>query len=166
MQMTPEQRASYLADGYVRIPNAISPALMAELNAVVDSRLANEVGDGQDFVAGLGKYQFAGGCLQPGVHRTETARNNKAEPSPWSNDRPIRYSAPPGWEAQCDPPRAQSHPAFRALIEPPVSPPPATLPFRPQYPATVPAADVAPGAGRRAGAGRAAERAALRAHQP
>jgi hypothetical protein len=104
----------YAADGYVVIDDAIPASLLAELNAVFDSRLEHEKDPSEAFVVGFGKYRFRGGGLQPGISDAERGSDEGRD-----YERALRFDAPPGWDAVAQPPGSPSTPAFRALIEPP-----------------------------------------------
>ena len=130
----------YARDGHVIIDNALSTSLVAELNAIVDARLANEKDPEEDYIAGFEKYRFRGGGLHPGV--SDAAADGERD---YSNERQLRYDPPPGWEQVARPDGSPSCPAFRALIEPPaVAPVLAELLSEPRWghvEPSVPAAD-------------------------
>jgi hypothetical protein len=80
----------YARDGHVIIDNALSTSLVAELNAIVDARLANEKDPEEDYIAGFEKYRFRGGGLHPGV--SDAAADGERD---YSNERRLRYDPPP-----------------------------------------------------------------------
>ena len=109
----------YARDGHVIIDNALSASLVAELNAIVDARLANEKDPDEDYKAGFKKYRFRGGGLQPGVSDAPAGGEGSSGEREYSNERRLRHDPPPGWEQVVQPDGSPSCPAFRALIEPP-----------------------------------------------
>eukprot|EP01043_Picozoa_sp_COSAG02_P049112 COSAG02_NODE_4902_length_4849_cov_8.392280_2_plen_355_part_00 len=106
----------YAADGYVVIDDAVPASLVAELNAVFDSRLAWEKDPREAYIVGFEKYRFRGGSLQPGISDAE--RHSGAERD-YSDERALRFDPPRGWDVIAKPPGSPSTPAFRALIDPP-----------------------------------------------
>ena len=107
----------FARDGHVIIDNALAASHVAELNAIVDARLANEKRPEEQFIAGFKKYRFRGGGLQPGV--SDAADEGHGGERDYSNDRLLRFDPPPGWVQVAQPEGSPSCPAFRALIEPP-----------------------------------------------
>lgn len=106
----------YATDGYVVIDDALPESLVADLNAVFDSRLAREKDPREAFIVGFEKYRFRGGGLQPGISDAERGSGVERD---YSDERALRFDPPPGWDAVAHPPGSPSTPAFRALIEPP-----------------------------------------------
>ena len=95
--MDDAQRAAFARDGYIVIPNVISPPLIQQLNAEIDARIRHEHGGS---IAGE-RIVYRQGALQP-CHGARAGED---------------FELLPGWEEENG--AGISTAAFRELIEPP-----------------------------------------------